>query len=152
MVNLVTIYMLRDDTDRLHQMQKVSSDDTSSMGLSPEPALVGTAEWWDLVEAGEFELRDMAGTIKDVRWGSMGDWPEFSVEAPTGEVESFTREGDHTRYVEGLKCRVRWVHHPWKVQQGTLGSHSRVVLEIAVQDSTLRSDARAPGTGGVGLR
>lgn len=151
MVDLVPIYLIRDDTERLRQMQKVSASDDTTMGLSPEPALIGTPEWWDLVEAGQLEVEEIVGTIKDVRWGSMGDWPEFSVESATGERESFTREGDHTRYVEDLKCRVRWVLHPWKVEQGTLGTHSRIILEIAVEDSTRRSDGRAPGPGGIGL-
>jgi hypothetical protein len=150
-VDLVPIYLLRDDAERLHQMQASTTDD-ATMGLSPEPALIGTPEWWHLVDAEQLEVEEIVGTISEVRWGSMGDWPEFSVVSTTGKKESFTREGDHTRYVEGLKCRVRWVRHPWKVEQGTLGTHCQIVLEIWVENSTRRSDARAPGPGGVGLR
>lgn len=94
------------------------------------------------------------GLIRKVYWGSMGDWPEFEVQAPDGARSTWTREGDISRYVEGLSVSLGFVRHPWKKQLVDLkmGTHSSLVTFIDIEESSQRSDPRAPGPGGAGLR
>ncbi len=83
----------------------------------------------------------------------MGDWPEFEVTYEDGSKSARTREGDITRYVKGLQIRTISVLHPWKVpDQHGLGGSSEIVLTIEIEDSDRRSDARAPGPFGIGLK
>jgi hypothetical protein len=125
----------------------------TDFGVSPKPALVGTPEWWQAIEHGQLPANPLEGTISNVYWGSMGDWPEFEVLVPDGTRSRWTREGDVSRYVEGLGVRLTFVLHPWKVPKDELGlgDASKIVLQIDIEASDKRSDPRAPGPGGVGL-
>ena len=51
----VTLYELADDITRVQQMQKVALDESTDMGLSVQPALVGSDDWWRRVDAGELQ-------------------------------------------------------------------------------------------------
>ena len=83
----------------------------------------------------------------------MRDWPEFEIVSDSGERTKWTREGDLSRYVEGLRVRLCHTRHPWKVpDRFGLGTHSTLTLRIDLEESDKRSDPRAPGPGGVGLR
>jgi hypothetical protein len=102
---------------------------------------------------GHIQRHEMTGVITRVYWASMGDWPEFELLDDHGNRKSWTREGDVSRYIEGARASVVWVEHPWKetVARQMLSSHSRVVLEIQVEDTGERSDPRAPGPGAIGI-
>jgi hypothetical protein len=84
----------------------------------------------------------------------MGDWPEFELEETQGGRSSWTREGDISRYVDGLSARLGFVLHPWKKQNADRASrtHRSLVTFIEIEESSRRSDPRAPGPGGIGLR
>jgi hypothetical protein len=70
-----------------------------------------------------------------------------------GSKSDWTREGDVSRYVEGLQVQFTYVLHPRKVpNQFGLGAASKIILMVEIEDSDRRSDPRAPGPGGVGLR
>jgi hypothetical protein len=149
---LVTVYSFEQDKARIAAMQKASLS-ASDFGLSPSPALVATPAWWRAAQDGTLVRTVVTGTITRVYWGSMGDWPECEVTAEDGVKSTWTREGDLTRYVEGLRARFTFVLHPWKVpDQHGLGPASKVMLTVEIEDSDRRSDPRAPGPGGVGLR
>jgi hypothetical protein len=148
----VTVYSFGQDKARIEVMQKASRGPTDS-GVSMSPALVGTPEWWGATEDGTLPRIVIAGTISRVFWASMGDWPECEVTAEDGTKTTWTREGDVARYVQGLRVRITFVQHPWKVpDQHGLGASSKIVLTIEIEDSDRRSDPRAPGPGGIGLR
>jgi hypothetical protein len=151
-MRFVRVYSLEQDQARIESMQKTSLSATN-FGLSPAPALVGTPEWWHATQEDSLVRRVVSGTISRVYWGSMGDWPECEVTANDGSKTTWTREGDIARYVEGLHVRFTSVFHPWKVpDQHGLGGVSEVVLTVEIEDSDRRSDPRAPGPGGIGLR
>jgi hypothetical protein len=79
----------------------------------------------------------------------MGDWPEFELSGAT--ATTWTREGDGRRYVEGLLARLNFVEHPWKTPgKPLLGDLSKIVLNIEIEESLLRSSGIAPGPGGHG--
>jgi hypothetical protein len=151
-MTFVTVYSLAQDPTRIKAMQKASLGATD-FGLSPSPALIGTSQWWHATQDGSLVQRVVAGTISRVYWGSMGDWPECEVTGSDGAKSTWTREGDITRYVEGLRVLFTFVLHPRKVpDQHGLGNASKIVLTVEIEDSNRRSDPRAPGPGGVGLR
>ena len=148
----VRIYSLAQDHTRIDAMQKASLSATN-FGVSPSPALVGTPEWWRATQDGSLARTIVSGTISSVYWGSMGDWPMCEVTSDDGSKSTWTRDGDITRYVEALQVRIVYVLHPWKVpDQHGLGSASKIVLTMEIEDSDHRSDPRSPGPGGSGLR
>jgi hypothetical protein len=123
-------------------------------GVSTKPALVGTPEWWSAIEDGRLPRSEIEGTISKVYWASMGDWPEFEMVATDGTRSRWTREGDVSRYVEGLRVRLAYTRQAWKKPTPSwgLGTESKIVLRIDLEPSDRRSDPRAPGPGGIGLR
>src|SRR5215472_10695037 len=146
-MRFVTIYSFEQDQTRIDAMQKASLS-TTNFGVSPLPALVGTPEWWRATQDGSLTRMIVSGTISQVYWGSMGDWPECEVVSDDGSKSTWTREGDIARYVQGLQVRIIYVLHPWKVpDQYALGGASKIVLTVEIEDSDRRSDPRAPGPG-----
>jgi hypothetical protein len=152
-MNLVRVYDLRDDRQRVELMQAASLN-RPDLGLAIEPALVGSEKWWAMVEDHSLPETVTDGVITRVYWASMGDWPEFELEETNGGRSSWTREGDISRYVDGLGVRLGFVRHPWKKQNvdRMSGTHRSLVTFIEVEESSRRSDPRAPGPGGIGLR
>lgn len=142
----VTLYDLAEDVARVQQMQKVALDESTDMGLSVRPALVGSNDWRRRVDAGELPSQTLRGRISRVFWTGHGDYPEFEITEESGEKSSWTREGDISRYVEGLAVELRYVLHPWKVPGlHGLGDSSRLVVSIRIQSSDQRFDPSAPG-------
>jgi len=149
----VTIYEFASDERTIRAMQQATLGRTH-FGVSAKPALVGTPEWWRAIEEGRLPRHELEGTISKVYWGSMGDWPEFEMVTAEGAQSRWTRVGDISRYVEGLRVRLTYTLHPWKVPRKSmgLGSESKIVLRVELEPSDRRSSARAPGPGGHALR
>ena len=150
-MNLVTVYDLRSDTMHVTHMQEASLR-RPDLGLSPSPALIGSKEWWAIVADGRLSKTELEGKISKVYWASMGDYPEFELTTEDGARSTWTRDGDYTRYVEGLRARLAYVLHPWKHPNvHGLGTHSKQVLLIEVEKSDRRSDPTVPRPEGMGL-
>jgi hypothetical protein len=154
-MRLVKVYSLEENQTLIEAMQKVSLDATD-LGVSPLPALVGTPAWWRAIQDGSLARMTVSGTISRVYWASMGDWPECEVTSDDGAKSTWGREGDIARYVEGLRVRIIYVLLPWKVPDVEykygVSPAAKIVLTVEVGDSDRRSDPRAPGPGGIGLR
>jgi hypothetical protein len=145
------VYDLSKESERIGQMRRVTLE--TEEGLAAEPALVGSPDWWAAVEGGRLQLTSVEGRIADVFWGSMADWPEFTLETDDGERSQWTREGDVTRYVEGLRVRLEYVLHPWKkTHHLVLGPESKLTIRVWIEPSKKRSSGIAPGPGGIGSR
>jgi hypothetical protein len=138
------LYSLREDPERVAALQKATLS-PGDFGLAPDPALVGSVDWWAAIDRGELPVFEATGRISRVYWGSMGDWPEFELTSDEGERSTWTRLGDCSRYVEGLAARVRYVRQRYKSAGERLGLESRQVLEIAVEHSDRRSSPYPPG-------
>lgn len=109
----VTIYSLDREEAQIHAMQSVSLD-SKRFGLSLHPALIGTPEWWRATKDGTLARSTVSGAISALHWEGMGDWPTCDVTDSEGRTSRFNREGDVSRYVEGLRVRFTYVFHPWK--------------------------------------
>jgi hypothetical protein len=143
------VYDLRTDGRRIE----------SAKNIAPDPATYGSEEWWSALDTPALPLHRIEGRLAHVYWASMGDWPEFALADAAGAVTTWTRMGDVSRYVEGLNAAVEYVivsfKDPFPIPgMETLGlpdEHPDIV-RVFVEASDLRSDPRAPGPGGVGLR
>jgi len=146
-----TVYDFAVDRAQIAAMQRATRGPTD-FGVSAVPALVGTPDWWLAIDRGQLPRFELQGTVNRVYWGSMGDWPEFELLADGGTSTTWTREGDPSRFVEGLRIRLLYTLHPWKMPKRLLGDGAKIVLRIELEQSDRRSDPRAPGPGGVGFR
>jgi hypothetical protein len=144
-MRFVRIYSFEQDQTRIDAMQKASLG-TNNFGVSSLPALVGTPEWWLATQDGLLARTIVSGTISRVYWGSMGDWPECEVTSDDGAKSTWTREGDISRYVEGLRAQIVYVLHPWKTsdQEVRLPGGSKIVLTIEIEESDRRSTRARP--------
>lgn len=143
------VYDLRDDKQRVRHMQEATRSRPDA-GLAPVPALIGSWRWWRAIKTGKLETVAVEGTITKAMWTGMGDYPEFSMVDANGETTNWTREGDYTRYVEGLAVRVEYVVQFFKdtipaVAQGHLGPTTNQVIRISIEHSSARSSSQAPG-------
>jgi hypothetical protein len=148
-MTLELVYDLRTDHRRV-QFAK---------NIAPEPAVYGSEDWWSALGTPSLPLHRIAGRIARVIWGSMGDWPEFELVDVTGASTTWTRMGDVSRYAEGLTAAVEYVmvslKDPFPIPgMETLGlpDEQPDVVRVFLESGDLRSDPRAPGPGGVGLR
>ena len=148
-MSLELVYDLRTDHRRIE----------AAKNIAPDPAVFGSEEWWSALGSAALPLHRIEGRLARVYWGSMGDWPEFELVDSSGALTTWTRMGDVSRYVEGLNAAVEYVmvslKDPFPIPgMETLGlpdEHPQVV-RVLLEASDRRSDPRAPGPGGVGLR
>lgn len=115
---------------------------TDDYGIAPEPALFGTPDWWAAIGDGTLPSTRRAGVVSRVFWGSMGEWPEFELTGPAGEVTQWTRLGDATLYVEGLQALVITVTQSGR---GKNAGAREVILEVHLERSDKRSSPFGPG-------
>jgi hypothetical protein len=120
----VTVYDIRHDAERVRQIQEATLN-RPGFGLVPEPALFGSDEWWQAIDDGRVTATVEEGVVGVVRWGSMGDWPVWRFRSADGTESEWTREGDYTRYVEGLPARITTVITRWKATPRLSGWGSR---------------------------
>lgn len=151
-VEWASVYDLHDDSTKVAAVQEATLH-RAGYGLEPEPALIGTTEWWEAIEEGRVRSHVVEGVVSAVRWGSMGDWPVWRLRTEDGSESEWTREGDYTRYVEGLAARVTYAIVNFKpdaptVQMGRPREHN-FVIKIELQASELRSDPHVPGPFGI---
>jgi len=138
-MNWGRIYDLRSDTSRVAQMQDASQN-KPGLGLSAKPALVGSEEWWSMVDDGRLAQHELVGTIAQVYWGGTDDQPAFQLTTANGDSSRWFTEGDPRRYLQGLKARLRYVLQPWKQpnRYGFEGSQ-RLVLSVDLEVRLLRA-------------
>jgi hypothetical protein len=145
----VTVYDLRQGKQRIVAVQQATLH-RPGFGLDPDPALFATDEWWQAVNDGRIPSRVEEGLVEHVRWGSMGDWPEWTLRTDDGQARPWTREGDHTRYVDGLSARTRVVTVRWKadapsvLQIGDKPEHD-MLIAVELEMSDRRSERLGPG-------
>lgn len=148
------VYDLARDDERTRRIQEASLT-RPGYGFPIKPALLGSPEWWGLIEQGVLPEVSVEGSIERVYWatGSMGDWAEVTLRHDDA-ADPWTRECDVRRYVEGLGARVHYVELEAKPDApfAALDPVSKVVLRIWIEASTHWSPAIAPGPGGVGYR
>jgi hypothetical protein len=145
----VTVYDLRENRQYVESVQHATFN-RPGYGLDPNPALFGSDEWWQSVADGRVPSKVEEGVVADVRWGSMGDWPEWRFLSDDGRETTWTREGDHTRYVTGLRARIRVATVRWKADSQMVRKLGRdpehdILLKVELEASDRRSERLGPG-------
>jgi hypothetical protein len=112
--------------------------------------LFGSDEWWQAVADGRVPSKVGEGVVADVRWGSMGDWPEWLSRSDDGRETTWTGIGDHTRYVAGLRARIRVATVPWKADSQMVSKLARdpeheILLKVELEAGDRRSERLGPG-------
>jgi len=102
------------------------------------------------VANGRVPNKVVEGVVADVRCGSMGDWPEWHFLSDYGRETTWTREGDHTRYVTGLRARVcvatvRWEADSQMVRKLGRDPEHDILLKVEMEASDRRSERLGPG-------
>lgn len=145
----VTVYDLRENWRYVASVQDATLN-RPGYGLDPNPAILGSEEWWQAVADGRIPSRVEVGVVTDVQWGSMGDWPEWCLLSDDGREMTWTREGDHTRYVIGLRARIRVATVRWKADSPLVRQLGRdlehdILLKVELEASDCRSERLGPG-------
>ena len=143
-------YDLAQDRAKVEHWRDVTLGETD-FGLSPEPAIVGSDEWWDLIRGGSIPVQSVEGTCRPL-WTSMGDYPGLEVLEPSGRKTNWTRLGDRRQYCLGRGIKLYWVEHRWKGlrpdMRRVLGDSSRVVLSVWLERGRWRlTSSFGPGPG-----
>lgn len=149
MTEWVVVYDLTWNGENLARLAETSAG-PSPLGIRPWPAPAGSPEWLAAVERGVLPRGTTQGTISRVFWGSMVDWPEFTMVDDAGIEITWTRLGDGRRYVAGLAVEIDWVEVEHK--PGSSFDRSQKVLQVRLEKSDERSSGIAPGPGDVGFR
>jgi hypothetical protein len=70
----------------------------------------------------------------------VGDWPEFRMRTEDGSERTCTRQGEPTRYVEGLHVRLEYVTLERKPDAPPkLGTMADVVIAVWIEHSHKRT-------------
>jgi len=121
-----------------HRSAAMAETTRAGRGIAPEPAIVGTAEWWVLVGSSDLPLQLSEGVIEQIHWSGHGDFPEFTMRRSDAATERWERYGDHTLYVERLAVRVSWVEQLW-ARTEPYADTAKVVVRVEVEESDRRS-------------
>jgi hypothetical protein len=125
---LKQVFDLRLATDYVAAVQRATLE-TEDFGLVPEPALYGSAAWWEAIEEGTIPVQQVEGTIARVFMSGHNDWPEFEVDNEGG-LTRWTREGDDSCYEVGRRVRVEYVEQRFKKLLAGVGPMSKCVIAI----------------------
>lgn len=132
-----TAYDVRADTGHIEAVQTAALT-RPGLGLRPVPAPFGSSEWWSMLGTRDLPVLTVSGVIDEVCWAGHGDWPECKVRDIEGEVTTWTRPGDYTRYVEGRRIEIeyllQWAKDDSSLVVSGLLSGCMVVVSIRVED------------------
>jgi hypothetical protein len=102
------VYDLADDETHIRHMQEATVHPDDEVGLRPEPALVGSPEWWQAVGTAALPVVTVEGTISDVYMSGHGDMPEFALKQDDGETSRWLRSEDRL-WRRGRRARIEYV-------------------------------------------
>lgn len=125
------VYDLREDP-LLETLQRAALEH-SDRGLSLKPALVGTEDWWNCIEAGTVPFFEIDGVVSNLKSGPMGDWPSFEVVDDKGNRHRFDCKGGGKFYSEGLAVRIKYAIVTLK-NPGYTGNTQELLTEVWLQD------------------
>ena len=127
--DLIKIYDLKMDKERVRQIQKATLE-TTEFGLVPDPALFGSDEWWGAIKLGRIPVQTVKGVISRVFMSGHNDFPEFEIDDGK-EKTQWERRGIEEAYTVGRSVLLKYVIQKFKKSIPSL-KVSKSVLEIWV--------------------
>lgn len=131
-------YQLKQDFDFISKVQKATLS-TERFGIEPTHGLFGSPEWWEQISSGKLPLYTLRGLITQRYMGSMGDWPEITVQSDTGEISHWTRRVNSKEqdalYVPGQRIEIDYVMQWHRAKSFDKGSEAKQVIEVRVEPS-----------------
>src|SRR5579864_7755811 len=129
-------YQLKADSARIAAIQKATLT-TEGFGIEQTHGLVGSPEWWEQISSGRLALQTLRGIIVDRFLGSMGDWPEITVQSDDGETSRWTREVNvkeqDALYIPGQRIEIDYVRQRNRPKSSDKGGETKLVVEIRVE-------------------
>jgi hypothetical protein len=128
------VYDLGNDATQVRHMQEATLA-RGDVGLRPEPALVGSDEWWWLLGTDALPVIAVEGTISEVYMSGHGDMPEFALRQDNGEVSRWLRSDD-SQWRVGRCARVEYVTQWFKRRiPGMRGDSTKLVVGMYLGDA-----------------
>ena len=145
MRQLIQIYSLREDRDQVNRIQRATLE-TKDFGLIPDPWLFGSTEWWQALSTGAISVHTIVGQISRVFMSGHNDFAEFEIDdgesktswpRQTSKVtgSAMSRQEMADLYRDGARVRLSYVLQRFKGPVGGLGTHSKCVLEIWIENA-----------------
>jgi hypothetical protein len=106
------IYDLRRDKAKLNRIRKASLS-TGQLGLTIENGIVGSPEWWSVIESGRIKVEKFIGFIRDLDRGPMGDSAIVRIEG-NNETKGWIAWEEFNSNLIGKKVDIRYVDVPPK--------------------------------------
>jgi hypothetical protein len=107
------VYDLKQDQVLLRQIREASLS-SGSLGVAiGDSGIVGSAEWWEAVEAGKLPITKFVGTIRSVDGGPMGDTPTVRIDGER-ETKSWIAWAGFDRALLGKWIEVEFIRLPPK--------------------------------------
>jgi hypothetical protein len=107
------IYDLKQDHLLLRQIREASLS-SGNLGLAiGDSGIVGSAEWWEAVEAGKLPIMKFVGAIRSVDGGPMGDSRILRIDGER-ETKSWTAWEGFDPTLTGKRIEVQFVRLPPK--------------------------------------
>jgi hypothetical protein len=136
-----TIYRLKDDRERIRQLQKASTDDGRT-GLKKEKYLIGTEDWWRAISSGTIPVIRLSGRVCGYWPGQWGGGPA-SFRMQTSDGTTFS---EHC-YVEPEEAKILFpiggavtveyvvqkLKHQWDGK-----SESKLLISLSVGEETTK--------------
>ena len=141
---MITIYNLKMDKRWIELVQNASLH-RDDCGLTTEPTLFGTPEWWSFVGTEKLPVHTIEGVITRVFISGHNDFPEFEVDDGT-EKTHWERRGEDSAFTVGRRIRIRYVEMAFKRPVRGLGKRSKDVLTIEVDESIGTANQAVVGT------
>jgi hypothetical protein len=124
-------YQLKQDFEFISKVQKTTLS-TEHFGIEPTHGLFGSSEWWEQISSGKLPLYTLRGVITQRYMGSMGDWPEITVQSDTGEIWHWTRRVNSKEqdalYVPGQRIEIDYVIQRHRAKSFDKGSETKQVI------------------------
>ena len=137
-----TIYTLKSelaaDPGQVAAAQALTLDASRPFGLKGTYGLFGSDEWWKSIKDGLLDQTVLSGVITSLqRVGMHNESQEFVMRLDNGGSYAYDTVADAKQdikmYIVGKKARVVLVRDPWKNPSASRGTHSEIVIEIAVE-------------------
>ena len=119
------VYDLAEDEGYVRHLQKGTLAPDYRFGLAPDPALVGSDEWWRALGTAALPIVTVEGEVSEVYLMENGPTRMFALRQDDGSTTHRLRRGDDAMWKVGRRARIEYV-----VQLDREGHEAEVVVRM----------------------